>query len=28
TGSPDKADAAVRDFMAPILSALDRMLLS
>jgi DNA-binding FadR family transcriptional regulator len=28
TGSPDKADAAVRGFMAPILSALDRMLLS
>ncbi|MBW9052025.1 FadR/GntR family transcriptional regulator [Rhizobium mesosinicum] len=28
TGSPDKADAAVRDFMAPILSSLDRMLLS
>ncbi len=28
SGSPDKADTAVRDFMAPILSALDRMLLS
>jgi DNA-binding FadR family transcriptional regulator len=28
TGDPDKADAAVRGFMAPILSALDRMLFS
>ncbi|MBB3388760.1 DNA-binding FadR family transcriptional regulator [Rhizobium sp. BK275] len=28
TGDPGKADAAVRDFMAPVLSALDRMLLS
>lgn len=28
TGDADKADAAVRSFMAPILSALDRMLLS
>jgi DNA-binding FadR family transcriptional regulator len=28
TGDPNKADAAVRDFMAPILSALDRMLFS
>ncbi len=28
TGDPDRADAAVRRFMAPILSALDRMLLS
>jgi DNA-binding FadR family transcriptional regulator len=28
TGDPDKADAAVRRFMAPVISALDRMLLS
>lgn len=28
TGDPSNADAAVRGFMAPILSALDRMLLS
>ncbi|MBB3655963.1 DNA-binding FadR family transcriptional regulator [Rhizobium sp. BK650] len=28
TGDPGKADAAVRGFMAPVLSALDRMLLS
>jgi DNA-binding FadR family transcriptional regulator len=28
SGSPDQADAATRRFMAPILSALDRMLLS
>ena len=28
TGDPEKADAAVRRFMAPILAALDRMLLS
>jgi DNA-binding FadR family transcriptional regulator len=26
TGDPQRADAAVRDFMAPIISALDRML--
>jgi DNA-binding FadR family transcriptional regulator len=28
TGDPDKADAAVRRFMAPVLAALDRMILS
>ncbi len=28
TGDPDKADAAVRDFMAPVLAALDRSLFS
>ncbi|MDI7924953.1 FadR/GntR family transcriptional regulator [Ferirhizobium litorale] len=28
TGDPNKADTAVRRFMAPVLSALDRMLLS
>ncbi|PCK85911.1 GntR family transcriptional regulator [Rhizobium sophoriradicis] len=28
TGDPDKADAAVRRFMAPVLVALDRMILS
>ena len=28
SGDPDAADAAVRRFMAPVLSALDRMLLS
>lgn len=28
TGDPQQADAAVRRFMAPIISALDRMLLS
>lgn len=28
TGDPDTADAAVRRFMAPVISALDRMLLS
>jgi DNA-binding FadR family transcriptional regulator len=28
TGNPDTADAAVRRFMAPILAALDRMILS
>ncbi|ANL64084.1 GntR family transcriptional regulator protein [Rhizobium phaseoli] len=28
TGNPDRADAAVRRFMAPVLAALDRMILS
>ncbi|MBX5135160.1 FadR family transcriptional regulator [Rhizobium lentis] len=28
TGDPDQADAAVRRFMAPVLAALDRMILS
>lgn len=28
TGDPEKADAAVRRFMAPVIAALDRMLLS
>lgn len=28
TGDPEKADAAVRRFMAPVLAALDRMLMS
>ncbi|MBX4929600.1 FadR/GntR family transcriptional regulator [Rhizobium binae] len=28
TGNPDKADAAVRRFMAPVLAALERMILS
>jgi DNA-binding FadR family transcriptional regulator len=28
TGDPDKADAGVRRFMAPVLAALDRMILS
>ncbi|WP_064693529.1 FadR/GntR family transcriptional regulator [Rhizobium aegyptiacum] len=28
TGDPDKADAAVRRFMAPVLAALERMILS
>ncbi|ARM10643.1 MULTISPECIES: FadR/GntR family transcriptional regulator [Rhizobium] len=28
TGNPDQADAAVRRFMAPVLAALDRMILS
>ncbi|OWV68920.1 GntR family transcriptional regulator [Rhizobium sp. R339] len=28
TGDPDRADAAVRRFMAPVLAALDRMILS
>ena len=28
TGEPDRADAAVRRFMAPVLAALDRMLMS
>lgn len=28
TGDPDMADAAVRRFMAPVLAALDRMILS
>lgn len=28
TGDPDQADAAVRQFMAPVLAALDRMILS
>lgn len=28
TGDPEKADAAVRRFMAPVLAALNRMLAS
>jgi DNA-binding FadR family transcriptional regulator len=28
TGVPEKADAAVRRFMAPVISALDRLLMS
>jgi DNA-binding FadR family transcriptional regulator len=28
TGDPQQADAAVRRFMAPVIAALDRMLLS